>query len=171
MVGCAIVASWLVDPGGLRLASREGAWKKCRSGGTMRWQTSFPRSARRTERTDSTARVAASHWPTQARCSNCGTTWRTAFWQKKLVGSPYTSSSSNFCQNVHETLALVEFELGFTMLQELWLSEILEVGKVCVHRNDLLEPTAHFSSGRIGCGCEDRTRAEQVPCAVANGRR
>ena len=54
----------------------------------------------------------------------------------------HTPSASNFCQNVYRTSALVEFESDLTMLQELWRSELLQVGTVCVHRNDLLESTA-----------------------------
>ena len=54
----------------------------------------------------------------------------------------HTPSASNFCQNVYRTSALLESESDLTMLQELWRSELLQVGTVCVHRNDLLESTA-----------------------------
>ena len=47
-----------------------------------------------TKRTDSTSRVTTSDWPSQARCSHWrgGKIWRTAIWQKKLVGSTFPSS-------------------------------------------------------------------------------
>ena len=36
---------------------------------------------------------------------------------------------------------------------------------------DRLLGSAQFSSGRIGCRCDDRTCGEQVSCAVASGWR
>ena len=49
----------------------------------------------------------------------------------------HTLSPSNFCQNVHRTSALVEIEPDLPMLQELWRSELSQVGMVCLRRNDL----------------------------------